>query len=270
MQTSTRFDLQKSIYEILSISEVGLVILDENREIIWINSEFERWTGAPLEHWQGQNWMALPLEASDESGEVYCLLNTERTKTVFLHHWTALLPSDPKLSVHFFKTLGQESRQDRLAQIAAKLPKRPNWIQFLDYEVSRSRRYDNPLSLMKIKLVCFAALEDPKLEATLNQLLEAILKDELRWADMIGHSETGEFLLVLPETNTEQADALQHKLNQALQQQMSAEHPDCEYALLIGQAQWSKGDSSGILLDRVRDDLVTKMTQLMAKYQAQE
>ncbi|WMS86138.1 GGDEF domain-containing protein [Pleionea litopenaei] len=267
MQTSTRFDFQKSINEIFSISEVGLVILDENREIIWINNEFERWSGENSNYWQGQNWMALPLEAADEKGDLYCLLNTERTQTLYLHHWTALLPSHPTYTVHFFKSMALTAHSSKLSQLAGSLPKRPNWIQFLDYEVSRSRRYDNPLTLFKIKLVCFQAVNDPQLEQSVNNLVESVLKDELRWADMIGHSESGETLLVLPETSQQASEALKAKLEQVISERMRQEFKNCDFELVIGAAFWQKGDSAGILLDRARDDLVAKMTALMSQYQ---
>ncbi|NVJ59172.1 MAG: diguanylate cyclase [Gammaproteobacteria bacterium] len=266
MQTKTSFDYQKSVLEIFSISEIGLLILDENSQIIWLNGQLEQWLGQSLEQLSQQNWLAMAIEPVDNSEELYAVVSKQTTGSLILQHWKALLPSNPKQTCHFFKIVDSTKQENMSNKLMANLPKRPNWIQFLDYEVSRSRRYDNPLAVLKIKLVCFEALAESSLENQLNQVLAEILKDELRWADMIGESQSGEFLLVLPETSNDSAAALKEKIRRAVERRIERQFSSITYELIFGEANWQKGDSSNLLLERVRDDLIGKMQSLMAKY----
>ncbi|PWK52791.1 sensor domain-containing diguanylate cyclase [Pleionea mediterranea] len=267
MHNTTLFDYQKSVFEILNVSELGLVILDDNRQVIWCNGEFATWLHDEAENLTGKNWLSLPFEPTDDDDQLYCLVSKERNQPLHLQHWKALLPSNPKLTVHYFKVIHSENPQQKGSLKFTGLPKRPNWVQFLDYEVSRSRRYDNPLAVLKVKLVMFGDPDSVSLNNRMNQLMSEVLKDELRWADMIGHSHSGEYLLVLPETTVESSDALKQKIRKAIDKRMQRQFPEQEFDLVFGEAHWSKGDSSGLLLDRVRDDLLIQMQHLMEKYQ---
>lgn len=270
MQTKTPFDYQKSILEIFSISEIGLLILDENSQIIWLNGQLEQWLGQSLEQVSGHNRLALAMEAVDEQGEVYTVVSHQRTSKLYLQHWHALLPSNPRQSCHFFKAITAPHLDNVKNKLLGNLPKKPNWIQFLDYEVSRSRRYDNPLTLLKVKLLCFEATADQSLECELNKLLAEVLRDELRWADMIGESQTGEFLLVLPETSQDAADALKNKVQGAIERRIERQYSNITYELIFGEANWQKGDSANLLLERARDDLLARLHKLMTKYSEAE
>lgn len=266
MQNTTQFDYSKSVFEILSASGLGIVILDENHHVVWVNGQFARWAGSDEEHWTGQLWASLPLEAVNESDELYCLITRERSHNLHLQHWQAGLPSQPKLTAHYFRALALDTTREAESPQAIGLPQRPNWAQFLEYEVSRSRRYDNPLTMLKVKLIVFGEQIAQAISREINHMVSEVLKDELRWADMIGHSETGEFLLVLPETSKEATDALKEKISRAVQARVKHHFPNYESELVFGEAHWQKGDSSGILLDRAREDLVKQLQALMKKH----
>ncbi len=266
MQNTTQFDYHKSIFEILSVSELGLLILDENNRVVWVNGQFARWTGNDEAHWIGEIWARLPLEAVSESDDVYCMITRERSQTLHLEHWQAGLPSQPKLTVHFFKAITLDTKREAETQQSIGLPQRPNWAQFLEYEVSRSRRYDNPLTMLKVKLIIFGESLPQAISREINHMVSEVLKDELRWADMIGHSETGEFLLVLPETAKDATDALKQKISSAIEARMKHHFPHYESELVFGEAHWQKGDSSGILLDRARENLVKQLQELMQRH----
>jgi GGDEF domain-containing protein len=266
MPNTTQFDYQKSIFEILNISELGLVIVDENSRIVWVNGQFALWTGKDDAFWNDHIWASLPLEAVNESGDLYCLITRDRSQTLHLQHWQAGLPSQPKLTVHFFRAVALDTQTKNATHHSIGLPQRPNWAHFLEYEVSRSRRYDNPLTMLKVKLIVFGESLPADLNHEINLMVSEVLKDELRWADMIGHSETGEFLLVLPETSKEATDALKQKIKQAVAGRMTHNFPEKEYELVFGEAHWQKGDSSAMLLDRARSDLVKQLQQLMHKH----
>ncbi len=269
MQKTATFDHQTFIPEILNVSGLGILILDENRQVLWCNGQFAQWVGDSVDNLIGQNWIKLPLELSDEHGEVYYLYNQEHTQSMNLQHWKALLPSQPRYTAHFFKSLISEPRAEDNKPLLTGIPQRPNWSQFLDYEISRSRRYQNPLTILKVKLVDFGSAESPLINNETNDLISQVLKDELRWADMIGFSETGEFLVILPETPASVVQPLTSKILQSVKHRMKKQFGERDFELVIGETHWQKGDSSATLLERVRDDLLQKLHQLMQKYQAE-
>lgn len=262
MQNTTTFDYQKSIFEILNISELGLVILDENRKVRWCNGEFANWINAEPDALLDRDWLSLPLEPGDEHDQIYHLICKKRNQTLHLEHWHAMMPSYPELTVHYFRAVSLDKNRATSPAALVNIPKRPNWVQFLDYEVSRSRRYNNPLAVLKVKLLMFENDQLLHVTGDINEAVSQLLKDELRWADMIGHSQAGEFLVVLPETNEAACQALQHKIAQTMEEKIIKPYPNYEFELVFGEAYWQKGDSSGLLLDRVRDDLLQKMQGL--------
>lgn len=111
----------------------------------------------------------------------------------------------------------------------------------LEPQVSRSRRYDSPLAL--VMMDAYVEHAEP---AFLVQLSK-VLRDELRWADIVGISDGHEFIIVLPETR--QADAL--RLTEKLSARLSREFdgkgsPWAAY----GVVEWQKTDNAATLLRR--------------------
>lgn len=112
----------------------------------------------------------------------------------------------------------------------------------LEPQVARSRRYDSPMSVIMME----AATDEGSDELQLK--VARLLKDQLRWADLVGCTDKGEFLMVLPETN--QADAL--KLADKLAEPMQAlaeQHPAAVYPC-YGVTEWRKADNAAGLLRR--------------------
>ena len=105
----------------------------------------------------------------------------------------------------------------------------------LEAEVSRSRRYSNPLS-------CVVMHVESRQPAAMSTIART-LKSQLRWVDVLGIWDEHLLLVVLPETSQPAAEALGGKLIQALR---AAGHaaPRC------GVASWRRGDSAGRLVQR--------------------
>lgn len=112
----------------------------------------------------------------------------------------------------------------------------------LEPQVSRSRRYGSPMAL--IMMEAGTAPADPEAQRDVAHLL----KDQLRWADIIGCSEQGEFILVLPETGRDDALKLADKLSAHLRgpDGAAAQGPCPCY----GVTEWRKSDSATTLLER--------------------
>ncbi|MDJ0740259.1 MAG: diguanylate cyclase [Gammaproteobacteria bacterium] len=129
--------------------------------------------------------------------------------------------------------------------------------QALDLHVSRSRRYQNPLSavLVAVDLQKLASVRplstDP---ATLA--VSRYLRDRLRWVDQIGRWDADQFLLVLPETSETDARGLLDKIvNEQGTMRLPEPYDDLRPQLTFGLACWSKGDDMRTLLRRANDDL---------------
>ena len=137
-------------------------------------------------------------------------------------------------------------------------------MQRLAAEVSRSRRYRNPLSLLMIHVIDAVetdnALELTSTEAPLRQIGQ-LLTDRLRWVDIAGRWSHGDILLVLPETNLRGATHLAEKLYADI---MALSSPDDfgiegQTAIRIAITHWRKGD------DAMR--LISRLSRLLAEQQ---
>lgn len=115
----------------------------------------------------------------------------------------------------------------------------------LEPQVSRSRRYDSPLSV-----VIMDAYADNGSKDTLARI-SRILKDQLRWADVIGCSENHEFIMVLPETRGDDALRLTEKLNERLAREFQQSPVWAAY----GVVEWQKTDNASTLLRRAQTAL---------------
>ena len=131
-------------------------------------------------------------------------------------------------------------------------------LQSLDTQVSRSRRYNNPLSLLRLSLESSATGDE------LNDIVKSIsqvLKDQLRWADQIGLLDPTTFLIILPETNLSNAKELATKLandRTALGDKTSA------WQIKVGAATWQQGDDPQKLLNRLQVDQELNVIALLS------
>ncbi|MFH0350934.1 MAG: GGDEF domain-containing protein [Chromatiales bacterium] len=123
-------------------------------------------------------------------------------------------------------------------------------------EVSRSRRYNNDLTVFMINL------GQPTPEnsngktdcaTALNQTAR-FLKERLRWVDTIGRWEGSSVLVVLPETNLESATQLAGKLRAEMDKSDLLEwarDPAAEgLAINLSVTAWKKGDDAVSLTNR--------------------
>jgi diguanylate cyclase (GGDEF)-like protein len=112
----------------------------------------------------------------------------------------------------------------------------------LEPQVARSRRYQSPMAIIMMEACAEQA------SAQVQRAVSRLLKDQLRWADIIGYSGQGEFILVLPETSRDDALKLADKLSAHLQElpMAPADTPQPCY----GVTEWRKSDSAATLLQR--------------------
>ncbi len=127
-------------------------------------------------------------------------------------------------------------------------------LQTLSSEVSRSRRYNNPLSLVLMNVGYDSENRSAESQEQVRLMISQLLKDQIRWADIVGHLNGFEFALLLPETTYESAEVLIGKLNAAIQN-ITIEPGFMTY----GISQWQKGDDVRMFLDKAVTELTTEV-----------
>ena len=141
-------------------------------------------------------------------------------------------------------TLRDELDQHILTDRATGLLNRRGVMLALEPQVARSRRYNSPMAVMMLDVHCHKDCEATRLHVA------RLLKDQLRWADLIGCTEQHEFMLVLPETTPEAALLLAEKLTGRLrdlaEQELDGESLDSCY----GVTGWRRSDTAESLLTR--------------------
>ena len=261
--------------EALSNAPFGVLILDKTGHITWLNQALERLLGVNTEQLVGRNessvdskWRALLFgpeatllfEADDARPD--CWLQTWRAKS----HITGG-------AIHYYSDITdlQNTREDRarlseeLAQHVTRdpvtgLPNRQALLQGLEPLVSRSRRYHNPLSVIRLRIDNLSEIEAEFGLGNGDIALTAVaqmLKDQMRWADLIGRFDKDEFLLVLPETALDAANQLLNKLRQRCSDLAPGARNGRPISLIakFGTAGWILGDDRAKLLRRAREML---------------
>jgi len=159
----------------------------------------------------------------------------ERTRVELGGGWEAHYFSDVTEAEALIRDLA--SLENQVRQLEIKDPEtgllnRHAILHALDSQISRSRRYGNPLAAVVLRR---GQAEAP---AAMRQFCEE-LNSRLRWADQIGRLDRTGFLLVLPETNAADAAALAARLTESA----AAVHRSV--------TEWQRGDDARKLLQRL-------------------
>lgn len=154
------------------------------------------------------------------------------------------------------KALEDKLKQHILTDRGTGLLNRRGVMLALEPQVARSRRYNRPLAV----LVLHARCQDE--DNATQQRVAQLLKDQLRWADLVGCTQQGEFILVLPETTAEAAQKLAGKLQYLLQGMAQCKLAGHPMLICYGIAGWRRRDSADSLLKRA----VTALSQARARH----
>ncbi len=168
------------------------------------------------------------------------------------------LADHERLEVRFFNDISRQVRLERsqeelneqlrrhtLTDAVTGLLNQRGLMLALEPQVARSRRYNSPMAVIMLD-VHAERVEHDRLRLRVAQLL----KDQLRWADLVGCSEQREFILVLPETTEPAAHQLADKLRNQLAELGDKAFDGCQLWARCGIAGWRKSDSAASLLKR--------------------
>jgi diguanylate cyclase (GGDEF)-like protein len=114
-------------------------------------------------------------------------------------------------------TIAGDQRGSATVDPLTRLPNRARFQQLASQELSRSRRYERPFTLLVIDLDHFKSINDtyghPGGDAVLRAAAAA-MRNSLRGIDVIGRWGGEEFAAMLPETSREGAAILAERLRQ--------------------------------------------------------
>ena len=252
---------------------IGLMLIDQDGKAQWINSALRAWLGTRADSVLQQTSDTAPSELKDlwaKNASVHLSASAQQDEL-----W--LLGSSESLNdggmMQFFtdasplKLLMQErdSLQEQLARLSLTdpdtgMPNRRALSQNLESQVSRSRRYQNPLTILILRLENLPDFITQHGTDSAKPLLVAIrnvLNDQLRWADIIGRMDENEFLLILPETHLEATEKMIALIRKRLDEISIEGFEDSDFKVQarFSSAEWHKGDDVGLLMLRAREGL---------------
>ena len=131
-------------------------------------------------------------------------------------------------------------------------------IRLLELEIARAERQGSALSIMMLDLDHFKAVNDRHgHQAGDRALIRAAesFKQLLRKTDFIGRIGGEEFLVILPDTDINNAFELAERVRQALQQHITDNPSEPACTVSIGVAQCRAGDNLYSLIQRADETL---------------
>ncbi len=238
---------------ILAEAPVGVACVDADGKLTWCNAAFAKLAGRSLDE----------LDGLDEAS----LLTNREVSTV--QRITTDLASGQR--VIYYRDMGKEEALRRERDALAEQLQQHSTIdpvsgllnqqavnRGLDPLVSRSRRYDNPLSVVTMSLTNLPLLRDEQGDSVADEVLltvSRLLRDQIRWADLIGRLDNGDFIFVLPETGQSAAESLAGKISRQLRESSIEALNDLHPVGSFGVADWRKGDDAKLLINRANEAL---------------
>lgn len=259
--------------QLLEACPIGLLLLDKDGKTQWINSALRAWLGTRVDKIIEQQVDAVPRELQKLWGEnaTVHLPATDAEDELWLLGTSQ--PLDDGSKMQFFtdatasKLLLQErdALQSQLESVSLTdeetgMPNQRALTQSLESQVSRSRRYKNPLTILIMQvdnLDEFIKTQETESARPLLVAIRNMLNDQLRWADTIGRMNDNEFLLILPETHLEATgqmiDLIRKRFDDLYIE--GVENNDFKVQARFGVAEWHKGDDMSLLMARAREVL---------------
>lgn len=250
---------------------VAMLILDDGGQIRRINRALEKMVGIDAEELVGHNAETLPHPSLqvlfDGAGELH-IPDTENGGRRYRCQAQEL--SGGGLVLHCYQditeVLSLQEQNDRLQQQTDELAitdeltgmaNNRSLSRVLGAQVTRSRRYQNPLSLAVVEIALGDSDEKPSDEVILA--VSRFLRDRLRWVDVIARWSHHQFVLVLPETTIEDGQRLLNKIQQGFSNsELLDEISQQAVRLYIGLAEWQKGNDARHLMKRAMETLAAE------------
>ena len=246
---------------------IGLLLFDVDGRISWLNDAASDLLDTPAAELVGK-----PIAQLDEATQQLLATDPSLYPVPGGRRWLSrdiLRGEDGQRLLTIVDVSAQEELAEENARLRQKvedlkltdeltgLPNKRAISQSLDLHISRSRRYQNPLSVVLAHLDLHPAggVQPLSTEPTILAVSH-FLRDRLRWVDQIARWEDNIFLLVLPETTEADARGLLQKIESEQAGLALPESPGhMRPKLTFGLACWQKGRDMRTLLRDALDDL---------------
>lgn len=257
---------------------VGIVVSDSDDNIVWCNQTLAKIIGESDDSITGQPLEKLTqskLRPITESADTVLVPGDEVTPDRWLKHQTMEIAGDNKtytatvysdISEISSLLAEQEKLIEQLNQLStvdreSGLLNHRAMLQHLEPLVSRSRRYNNDLSLITMEITNMDKIvDDHGPDAGTQAIVEVsrLLKDQLRWADVISRVEYNRFVIILPETGKDAAVHLANKVSsQVSDLSINLDGTNLTLEAGFGVTGWEKGNDSVLMLRKAGQALDT-------------
>jgi len=265
---------QEIANQALNMSPVGTIIFNQDNKIKWTNQAMREFLSAREEELIDLSFTDLNAKYLDGFSEHPDLWKVSAS-TSQQSRWLISLNSPQNEdssdnNIRYFvdvteimklktecRNLKDQLENNSSSDLLTGLLNNRSLMQSLEPQVSRSRRYGNPLSIIVMQIENYETQSENVTPAT-DQVLTAVsfyLRDQMRWVDLVGRTNDQEFTLILPETSKADADTLASKINKRLANLSLPDSPEvtAKVNAKFGVAEWGKGDDSAILLKKARE-----------------
>ncbi len=254
--------------QIIQSCPMGIALSDNAKNIIWVNSTFEDYLGIAVDEITGMNIDALPdvlqplftstqavhIPANSIRDDQWFMCSQQQVENNTAHFITDVGPLH--LLMQERDLLKEELREALAVDEVTGMPNKVALFQSLEPQISRSRRYNNLLSIVIMRVNNLQQLNEDQI-ASIMLPISQMLNDQVRWADIVGKLNESDFLLVLPETAAEACKKLTDNLGERLNAIALPDGLPEDYSLSasFGYSEWAKGDDLVLLMQKARAKL---------------
>lgn len=264
---------KEQLLHLLQTNPLGMMHIDPQGKVGWVNDNFPIISGISSLQVLGKTVDTVPAEyqnlfedeatihlpALDNRPEAWLVVSSQKLQNGSRVQYVKDATLVRQLAWERDELKGKVSELNIIDEVTGLLNPR-GLYQSLEPQVSRSRRYNNLLSILIMRIENLEEINHRFGYEKGNLLLQAIseiLNDQMRWADSIGRLSENEFMLIMPETPQDIADHLADKIRERLG---VLTVPDLNGDTLdlctrVGMVQWQKGEDTRLLMQRVRATL---------------
>ncbi|MCA1853669.1 MAG: diguanylate cyclase, partial [Beggiatoa sp.] len=272
--TMVRSNLTPSLAaDVLESLPIGIWVADDSGTITWANQALGAQIGVPRDALVGRSCEDIPASKAltlYPVAEIYhvpgAALDTDRWLECIAGSVVMTAGRTARVGCFWDVTHYERARTRRGLVLGVQDPAKIDAasglltqkavLAALVAEVSRSRRYDNPLAILVIRVWPTgegqAGHSDDRVDSVVVRIA-AFLKERLRWVDITGCWNRRNILAVLPETGLESAQGLMHKLRDEMSRHglIDAMEQGPSVEISLGVTAWRKGDDAMSLVDRI-------------------
>jgi len=200
--------------------------------------------------------IAVPLEVTDKTIGVFQLINKadEGTYSVDDLNIMKTIVEYASLAIEKVYYLSAMKDLDNVDSLTG-IYKRSYFDNQFEKEVARTKRYNNPLSMLIVNVNDLNAINDEHGHEAGDQILKnlaAILKGVVRRVDIVARYSGDEFTILLPQTSKGNAEIVRERIQRDINK--GSKKGPVPYSVSIGLGS-AGAKAAGSLIDKAEKDL---------------